>query len=281
MALATRRLVAALLVVAAARGAGAEPTKPADYRSPYRVEFTIPQDQLIPDILDGPRGDPKRQGRVPFDQWYSEATRQRWGAWGPPAVHHPVPDGLAGKTADWQRERVVAVGLRQIGVSYQYHHLPDWDPPADWPGLEVGRGHNARGIDCSNFTTFVYNRALGLKPNSAIGKQAELTRVPRADGTTVPVERIERPAEFAEFSKVLKTGDLLFIKNKAGRVSHVVLWVGPIGRAPAGVPLVLDSTGTGHRDSHGKPIPDGVQFRPFTPTSWYFKSASHALRLIP
>ena len=36
---------------------------------------------------------------------------------------------------------------------------------------------------------------------------------------------------------------------------------------------------TGH-DSNGKAIPDGVQLRPFEPKSWYYKSASHVVRII-
>ncbi len=50
--------------------------------------------------------------------------------------------------------------------------------------------------------------------------------------------------------------------------------------SPDGTPLVLDSTGTGHKDANGVAIPDGVHLRPFTADSWYFKSMSHALRYL-
>jgi cell wall-associated NlpC family hydrolase len=259
---------------------GQDPSAPV-YTSPYSVEFTYPIEDLIPDIEHGSRADPRKQSRIPFDQWYTEATKKRFGAWGPPGFHHPVPDGSEVKPGEWKRQRVIAVAQRYIGFSYQHHYLPDFDPPADWPWKQVGRGENCRGVDCSNLTTFVYNLALGLKPDSGIVQQSEMKEVRLSDGRTVKCERIERPAKHADFSKVLKTADLLFIKNTSGNISHVVLWVGSIGRSPDKAPLILDSTGQGRIDSNGNPIPDGVHLRPFTPTGWYFNSASHALRLIP
>jgi hypothetical protein len=71
----------------------------------------------------------------------------------------------------------------------------------------------------------------------------------------------------------------VYIRNREGRISHVVLWVGPIGRAPDSAPLIIDSHGDGVRDSEGRTIPCGVQLRPFRENSWYNHSASHALRL--
>lgn len=274
-------IVLTLLLVGFAFAAAGQNSAPSAYKSPYAVKFTYPIEELIPDILHGSRADPKKQSRIPYDQWYAEATKKRYGAWGPPGFHHPAPAGADAKPAEWKRQRVIAVAMRYIGLSYQHHYLPDFDPPADWPWKEVGRGKNGRGVDCSNFTTFVYNLGLGLKPNSGIVQQSEMKEVKLSDGRAVKCERIGLPAKHADFSKVLKTADLLFIKNTSGNISHVVLWVGPIGRSPDKMPLILDSTGEGRRDANGNAIPDGIQLRPFTPTSWYCKSASHALRLIP
>jgi cell wall-associated NlpC family hydrolase len=262
--------------------AAATEKKPtSDYHSPYKVEFTFPLEELIPDILHGNRADPKLQSRVPFGDWYSESTKKKYGAWGPPRVHHTVPAGIGSKSSEWKRQRVIAVAMRYIGYGYQHHYIPDWDPPADWPWLEVKAGHNGKGTDCSNFTTYVYNLALGLKTDSGIKQQSEMTEATLADGKAVKLERIEKPATHADFIKQLKTGDLVFIKNTSGNVSHVVFWVGPIGKSPDSMPLILDSTGEGRTDANGKSIPDGVQLRPFTPTSWYCKSASHVIRVIP
>jgi hypothetical protein len=75
------------------------------------------------------------------------------------------------------------------------------------------------------------------------------------------------------------TGDLVSIRNRSGKISHVVIWVGAIGRSPDGTPLIIDSHGEDVRDSNGEAIPCGVQLRPFRENSWYNQSASHALRI--
>jgi hypothetical protein len=267
----------ALLILLTALGAvAAEP-----YRSPYEVKFTFPEEELIGD-LNGARGDWKNQARVPYAEWSSAEILKRYGSWGPPAQQFAPPPGLEQKSAEWLRQRIIATGLRFRGYRYQHHHIPDWEPPAGWP-LGKAELAPAKGIDCSNFTAFVYNQALGLKATSDIHEQAAMTEVasPGADRHT-PVTRIERPAGYADFARVLKTGDLLFICGKAGGdVTHVVLWVGAIGQSRDQVPLILDSTGGNRQDENGAAIPDGVEVRPFTPTSWYFRCASHALRLIP
>src|SRR5438105_5520482 len=94
------------------------------YRSPYSVEFTFKQEELIGDILSGTRANPKDESTIPFTTWYSDSTKKRQGSWGPPAKHYPAPPGLAGKTPEWLRERVIAVALRFAGYSYQHHHIP-------------------------------------------------------------------------------------------------------------------------------------------------------------
>lgn len=253
----------------------------AVYESPYRVKFSFEEGELIGDLIKGPRADWKDQSTVKERDWYGEETKRRYGYWGPPAKHYSPPAGFAGKSADWMRERVIATGLRFAGYTYQHHHIPDWEPPADWPAAEkiekVGKG-----LDCSNFTAFVYNLALGIKPTGDVQDQAVMTECAGpGSGRTIPVKRIENPGDWTGWEKVLKTGDLLFIKNRSGNVSHVVLWVGKIGQSGDGTLLVLDSTGEGSRDEKGVTIPTGVQLRPFRERSWYAGSASHALRIIP
>ncbi len=249
---------------------------PEPYSSPYSVKLRCSEKELLKDIVGGERGDTKLQSKLPFDEWASDSTRKKYGAWGPPLKAHEPPVGIADKSAEWKRERILALGLRYRGISYQHHHLPDWEPPTGWPWKDVGHGSNAKGIDCSNFTTFVYDVGLGIRFTSAVVEQSEATEAVCA-GKKVKIERIEKPESFEACAKTLKTGDLLFIENKDGKVSHVVLWVGgPGGEAP----LVLDSTGTGHKDSRGAAIPDGVNLRPFAETGWYFKSLAHVHRII-
>lgn len=268
--------IACVVVISGLVVRAAEPA----YQSPYQIEFATPVEELIPDLLRGDRASTKHLSTVPHAEWYSAAIKRKYAAWGPPQAHLPVPRLAERKSADWKRERVIATAIRFVGSRYQHHHLPEWDPPADWPWKPVASGTNSKGVDCSNFTTLAYNVALGIKPSSDVRKQAEMTQASLPDGRTERVERIERPESHDLFSKELRTADLLFIKNDSGHVSHVVLWVGSIGRSPDGVPLILDSTGEGRKDSSGAIIPDGVHLRPFTPKSWYYRSASHALRLI-
>jgi hypothetical protein len=251
------------------------------YRSPYSVQFSYPLKELLGDIERTPRGDPRDQSSVHFRDWYSPQVRKHYGAWGPPARHYPAPHGVADRPLEWQRERVIAVALRFEGYGYQHHHVPDWDPPHGWPWKETAVGHNGKGVDCSNFAAFVYNQGFGIKPSSAIKRLAEGLEMPGPGaGRHTRAERVELPASYAERVKALRTGDLLFIRNRRGEVSHVVLWVGPIGRSPDDAPLILDSHGEGVRDSDGVSIPAGVHLRPSHPKSWYAGSASHALRVL-
>lgn len=252
------------------------------YKSPYNVKFSFPEEELIGDLLKGPRSDWKDHATVPFRDWYHPANQTRWGYWGPAIRHLNPPAGLAKKTPQWSRERVIATAMRYIGYSYQHHHVPDWEPPADWPRDPEQKTPTGKGVDCSNFTGFVYNLALGILPSTGIKTQAEMTEAagPGA-GRSVPVRRVELPKSHEDFANELLTGDLLFVKSSKGNVSHVVLWVGKIGSSPEGLPLILDSTGSGATDSNGETIPDGVQLRPFKRTTWYFTQASHVLRIIP
>lgn len=54
---------------------------------------------------------------------------------------------------------------------------------------------------------------------------------------------------YAELVQTLQPADLLYIKNNSGQLAHVILWLGEVGVSPDGVPLVIDSTGSGHKDS--------------------------------
>lgn len=258
------------------------PAADPSYRSPYTVKFTHPVAELLADIEHGRRGDVHDEAAVPFPEWYSRHIREKFGAWGPPARHYPAPTGVFNRPVAWQRERVLAVALRFQGYGYQHHHVPDWSPPAGWPWKETAVGHNGKGVDCSNFSSFVYNLGFGIKPTGNVKDQSEQLEVPGpGPGRQVRAERINRPASYAELTKVLRTGDLLYIRGKEdGPVTHVVLWVGPIGHSPDGTPLIMDSHGEGVKDSNGVSIPCGIHLRPFREGSWYARCFSHAHRLL-
>lgn len=257
-----------------------DPPKKVTYQSPYSVTFKHPLKELIADLDAGERGNPHQQSSVSHADWYLPTIRERYGAWGPPTKHYAAPVNVLDKSVAWKRERTIAVGLRLLGYGYQHHHVPDWDPPAEWPWKETSVGHNGKGVDCSNFSAFVYNLGFGLKPTGNVKKQAALTVFPGpGEGRTTAVRHVKLPDSYPELLKTLQTGDLLFIRNRDQEIAHVVLWVGAIGSSPDGTPLVLDSHGNRVKDRNGALIPAGIYLRPFRENSWYYQSASHALRI--
>lgn len=248
--------------------------------SPYRCEFTYPATQLVWDLDNTERGDPRRQSPTPHGEWYSERVRHKFGSWGPEPRHYLPPIGMDKWSVDWRRERVIAVASRFIGYGYQHHHIPDWDPPKGWPWKECCVGHNGKGFDCSNFTSFVYNQGFGIRMSSGIERQSNVHDALEGRGHTVTVRRVALPKEYETRQKVLRTGDLLYIRGREeGPIKHVVIWVGSVGRASSGVPLIMDSHGGGVDDDEGQPIPCGVHLRPFRENSWYNRCAGHAHRI--
>lgn len=180
------------------------------------------------------------QAKTPPEQWY---TRNWNGGWGPSAAALPavaVPAGC--DPVAWQRERVVAVARKYLGLAYRHHHVPGWTPPA----ALVGAAAAGAGLDCSNFTAWVYNYGLGVRFTSDVQDQA--------DGASAPGRRLAAGEPFAP-------GDLLFIKAQDGsQISHVVLYVDEH--------TVIDS-----HDPFG-----GVTEHPMA--GWYLTHFSHARRLI-
>lgn len=252
------------------------------YNSPYSVTLSFDEKDLVSDLYQGKRADPKEQSSADYKEWYDAANQRRWTYWGPPSRHYPAPAGLSEKSAEWKRQRVIAAGMTMVGKGYQPHHIPDWDPPTDWPSKPDKKRPVAKGLDCSNFVSFAYNLALGFKLPSAITTLGDMTEASGpGEGKRTAVQRIELPKDYDAFHKTLRTGDILFMKNKEGEVSHAILWVGNMGKSPDKQPLILDSTGDSGIDANGDPIPDGIYLRAFRSTGFYFKQASHAIRVIP
>ncbi|HEY2760568.1 MAG TPA: NlpC/P60 family protein [Pirellulales bacterium] len=251
-----------------------------DRASGYTIRFAYPLDELIGDLIHGERGDPERESETPHHQWYTAEIRRRSGAWGPEArAYEPLPE-LAEKPTDWLRQRVIATAARLLGYGYQHHHVPDWDPPADWPWKPCCVGHNGRGVDCSNFTGFVYNQGFGLRMSSGIERQSELRSAMEERHESITLHRIALPQSYEERSRVLRTGDLVYIRGREdGPITHVILWIGDLGQADNDVPLIMDSHGGGVDNDAGEAIPCGIHLRPFREDSWYNRCASHAHRL--
>ncbi len=240
------------------------------YKTPYSVKFSIPEDQLFKIDGEAPRDNPKMESEIPFDEWQSERVHRKYGKWGPAQRKFPAPENYAKLSAEWKRERIVAVATKYLGLSYQHHHIPAFKPP-----------DGKRGLDCSNFTSWVYNYGLGIKLNSDVSKQAEQSEVIGAGGEgTIALSTITDDRGYDDLIKKLKPADLLYIRGRSGSVTHVIMWVGDLGVSPDKVPLVIDSTGPEHKDCEGNQIPGGIHLRPFRKNSWYYKSFDHAHRVI-
>lgn len=252
-----------------------------DYKSPYKIEFTVPKEELTKIDSLSPRNNPRLASETPYEEWYSHETQINFGSWGPKARQFPAIPDFNKLSLEWKRQRVLITAEKWIGRPYQHHHIPDWDPPPSWPWKEVKFGRNSPGIDCSDFSSWVYNYGLGIELTTGIDEQAKLKEIkgPGGEGM-IHVTTIYDKDGYDSLIKELRTADLLFIKNDSGIISHVIMWVGEYGKSPDGTPLVIDSTGTGHTDSNGVEIPLGVHLRPFTKNSWYYKSFAHANRIL-
>ncbi len=178
------------------------------------------------------------QSRVPYAQWYMKNWNN---GWGPRAANYPpVPTPPGCNALVWQQQRIVAVAKKYLGLPYRHHHIPGWNPP---PQLTQQPNESA-GLDCSNYTAWVYNYGLGISFTSNIHAQS-----------TGP----KAPGRLLASTDTLQAGDLLFIlRRDRSEVSHVVIF--------------LDE---GHIiDSHGV----GVSIRDFK--GWYKTHFSHARRIL-
>jgi hypothetical protein len=222
---------------------------------------------------------------VPYSDWYTEKTKGEWGSWGPHAAQYPAVKDLNKKGEKWMQERLVATAEKFIGYHYQHHHIPDWFPPKNWPWEKVSLGQNSKGVDCSDFCSFVYNYGLGIKLGTDVKQQAGNETIPGPGGNgTIKITVIPKPGNYRDLVKTLETGDLLYIKRSANdlpsNISHVIMWLGPVGSSPDGSPLIIDCHDQDVLDMNGMKIPHGVQIRPFSEDSWYFKAFDHAHRIV-
>lgn len=148
--------------------------------------------------------------------------------WGPKPLTYPpveIPKGV--NPIQWERDRVIAIAKKYIGLPYMHRHIP-----------------MQGGLDCSNFTSWVYNYGFGIRFSSNTQKQAQ-----EAGRRLAPNEELE-------------PGDLLFIWNKQkNKISHVVLYVDPN--------TIIDSTITKKQN--------GVALRPFK--GWYKERFAWARRI--
>ena len=151
-------------------------------------------------------------------------------SWGPKPITYKSP--LIPAHCDrnmWQQQRIIAVAEKYIGLPYRHHHVP---------GFDKGTG---AGLDCSNFTAWVYNYGLGKRFSSEITMQSKTA------------------GRQLDPSEPLQPGDLLFIRTiDDKRISHVVIYIDP--------KHIIDDHGA------------GVKVREFK--GWYKNHFAYARRVI-
>lgn len=191
----------------------------------------------------------------------------------------------------WQQQRLMAAAnsLLVAGTAYQHLHLPTFDPEsvtgptfpwskvssndesqtsqqlAGWTDGTVGNpykayyGKPAPGIDCTDFSAYVYNLALGIQMHSGTSTQITYDTTPSATiadaagnaitptflmGPHYGEGGLNAPGSLDPIIAQLQPGDLLYMKVGSS-ISHVVIWLGEYGTledgSPSPVPLVISS----------------------------------------
>ena len=272
------------------------------YQSPYRIDLT---------------GEPSSAfAGLPGTGAVSGSNNKGWGPANPTINPPTVPAGLSpAQTTNWLQARLLAAYSQAIGVAYQHHHNPFWQPVQGQPWNAVTLGYQSQGVDCTNLTAYAYNAALGIwltgdtKSQAAITSPTSVTNnkpdinVPKPMLPYVHVQTILVPnnslAEYNHLVKdVLQPGDILYIapKRVTGSPSdpqdcaHAITWLGSFGTDTNSIDkhLIVDSTGNAplHVDSSNHVIAPGVEIRPFeygplgSAQGWYFNHIDHILRII-
>jgi hypothetical protein len=160
------------------------------------------------------------QTEIPKEKWHSCC-----GSFGPCPITYPsVNFSNPNLRIDWSRKRVIEAAKKLIGTPYAHRHIPAMN-----------------GLDCSNFTAFVYNYSLGIRFNSNVERQAEEAG-----------RRLEANAPLAP-------GDIIYIYDGTkSRIAHAVIYIDKDN--------IIDDTGP------------GVKVRAFV--GWYKERQAWARRII-
>ena len=264
--------------------------------SPYPLAASA-FDPSVPDDFHQLPRDPlnwRNWSTTPYGAWYHLGVIRHvvCSRWGPRFINFPAPARVFEKTADWQRKRLFAAAGMLLGrYRYAHHHMQVWNVPDEpqWTAAHITPGE---GIDCSDFTTWMYDYGLGVRLSSSVVQQAETLTAPVGGYPHhVATQRIGDmargfPRDYQQLAATLQPGDLLFIRRSNrpdAPIAHVVVWLGNYASDSTGRDhhLILDSHGSEVLDSEGHQIPSGPAIRPFREKSWYFRCYDHALRLLP
>ena len=209
-------------------------------------------------------------------------------------------------TATWQQQRVLAAANALLtatngttqGTAYQHLHLPTFNPASvtngtfPWSAVSTNPllhsswqlansdttstvpnpyaatyGTAAPGIDCTDFSAYVYSLALGIQMHSGTPSQVQFTGASQAPapgatafatvldttGAAITPQFFYSPnfgtgalnsgsAALAPLISQFQAGDLLYMGDTT-EIRHVVMWLGQTGTDSAGnvFPLVISS----------------------------------------
>lgn len=209
-----------------------------------------------------------------------------------------APAGVHQITYDQQR--LLYAAKRLIGTPYQHVHLPQFNgalnPNYQWQPVTTNDylqtsveliqrqtsaipnpykttyGVATNGIDCTDFSAYIYNLALGIQMHSGTPNQVEfingsVTNSVLTDGS-IPTATVfsssgqqitprfimspnfgkadlNAPGSLSNVLAQLQPGDLLYMHSSSTNISHVVVWLGYYGVNSDGtasdVPLVISS----------------------------------------
>lgn len=212
------------------------------------------------------------------------------------------PAGVS--TTTWQQQRILAAANTLLtapnGTAYQHLHLPTFDPAQvtsgtgfPWNAVSTGTalqsswqlangnipgttpnpyaaayGKPAPGIDCTDFSAYVYSLALGVQMHSGTPNQVQFTgtsgnpapgatafaTVLDTTGTPITPQFFYGPnfgtdvlntgsSALAPLIDQFQPGDLLYMGDATYGIRHVVMWLGQMGTDSAGntFPLVISS----------------------------------------
>lgn len=205
---------------------------PPAHADGFDYPFTCNQASLTADFA---QRDALPHTETPPEDWYKQNNGHYLnGGWGPNAATLPpvaVPSDADCSATTWKQERILSAALHYVnaagnpqGLQYRHHHIPDWNPPtstasaaAEKSDEQDGKSPEAwgpgRGLDCSNFTAWVYNFGLGTKFGGSVTKQYA--------GSAGPMgQRIPADGPF-------QLGDLLYLHpdGNTTQASHVVIYI--------------------------------------------------------
>ncbi len=218
-----------------------------------------------------------------------------------PAVYNTtinqIPAGVS--YGDWATARLMAAANQLIGTAYEHLHLPQFDPNQVVPAgsfkpIPASTNSNLQstqqllanpqisgsvsnpyyidpqplipGIDCTDFSAYIYSLALGYQMHS--GTSSQITFPSSSSGVGGPADaivldssgsrlnprffyspnygsnKVNASGDLDTLIQSFQPGDLLYI-GPPENIVHVVMWLGAYGTnadgSPSTVPLVISS----------------------------------------